>query len=94
MYKITKEFHFEAAHLLNFHKGLCKNLHGHSYKLYVTVQSQKLNEESMVVDFSLLKKIVEDIIIKKFDHSCIINNNTKDLFELELKNLLIKYNNN
>lgn len=92
MFEVTKEFSFESAHCLSFHKKLCKNLHGHSYKLFVTVGRQELNNEDMVMDFSLLKQIVNEVVVEKYDHACMININSGDLFEIELKDILIKHN--
>jgi len=72
MITITKEFKFEAAHYLPDHPGLCKNLHGHSYKMKITVRHKNNkynNQTKMVVDFGLLKSIVNKIIIDKVDHS-------------------------
>lgn len=92
MYIITKEFHFESAHCLNFSKGKCDNLHGHSYKLFVSVGCEKLDENGIIIDFADIKKIVEDAIISEFDHACILNKNSKNKFEIELQKLLIKHN--
>ncbi len=76
--RITKKFCFEAAHILDFYDGLCKNLHGHSYKLFVTViGTPEININSpklgMVIDFKILKSIINENIIEKFDHSIIVN---------------------
>ncbi|MBN2519912.1 MAG: 6-carboxytetrahydropterin synthase [Bacteroidales bacterium] len=76
--RLTKEFHFEMAHALWNYDGLCKNLHGHSYILRVTVigkpesdvQNPKLG---MVMDFGDLKKIIKDEIIDRLDHTVLIN---------------------
>ena len=68
MITITKIFKFEASHLLPIHQGKCKNLHGHSYKLEVTVGAKQLNEQDMVMDFGDLKEIVNKEIINKLDH--------------------------
>ncbi len=70
---ITKKFEFEAAHKLPDHPGKCKNLHGHSYKLEVTVLSDKLNEQGMVMDFGDLKVIVNEHVINILDHSYLNN---------------------
>src|SRR5512137_890953 len=73
MITVTKVFHFEAAHFLPKHKGKCKRLHGHTYKLEVTVRRlphlKPIDDEGMVVDFSDLKKIVNKEIIEDVDHS-------------------------
>ena len=89
--EITKEFNFEMAHSLGFHKGQCSNLHGHSYKMLVTLKSKKLIN-SMVIDFSDLKKIVNELIVDKYDHACVINKNSEYMFDLELIELLKEYN--
>lgn len=64
---LTKEFTFDSAHQLEWHKGKCKNLHGHTYKLQITIQGG-LNKDGIVIDFGDLKKIVKDKIIEKLDH--------------------------
>ena len=69
---ITKEFEFAAAHNLPNHEGLCKNLHGHNYKLQVTISGdiQKIGSASgMIMDFGDLKKIVKKHILDILDHS-------------------------
>ena len=65
---LVKKFTFEAAHNLIKYHGKCERLHGHTYKLVVKVEG-RLSEEDMVIDFAELKKIVEDRVIKKLDHS-------------------------
>ena len=57
--KVTKQFDFEAAHFLTKYHGKCERLHGHSYKLFVTVEGP-LQENGMVIDFVILKKIVKE----------------------------------
>jgi 6-pyruvoyltetrahydropterin/6-carboxytetrahydropterin synthase len=81
MIRITKEFKFEMAHALHGYDGLCKNIHGHSYKLWVTVKGEVRNEnghtkDGMVIDFSELKEIVKPEIIDKYDHSLVLNANS------------------
>lgn len=75
MITVTKIFTFDAAHHLPFHKGKCKNLHGHTYKLEVTVGGE-LDENGLVIDFGDLKKIVSENIIEKYDHK-----NLNDFFK-------------
>jgi len=70
---IRKEFEFHAAHHLPNHQGKCANLHGHTYKLFVTLKDGIINEpnhpaEGMVVDFGDLKKVVNSLIIDYVDH--------------------------
>jgi len=71
----------EMAHALHGYDGLCKNIHGHSYRLWVTIIGEVLQEKEnakngMVLDFSLLKKIVKPEIVDKYDHSLVLNANS------------------
>lgn len=68
MYKATKILYFEAAHRIEGHKGGCQNLHGHSYKVEITLQAHRLDELGMVVDFSEIKRIANERI-QRYDHS-------------------------
>lgn len=99
--RITKEFNFEMAHALFGYDGPCKNIHGHSYQLSITVIGKPVTDSKnpklgMVMDFSDLKKIVKKHIIQPLDHTLMLNKNTphktmarKDsLFE---KIVLVKY---
>lgn len=79
--RITKQFSFETGHALYGYDGKCKNVHGHSYKLLVTVIGTPINDASnvkhgMVIDFSDLKKIVKNEIVDIFDHATVFNKNT------------------
>jgi len=72
--RVTKEFRFEMAHVLQNYDGPCRNIHGHSYVLYVTVSgTPSADHESttngMVIDFGELKRLVEKEIVDKYDHS-------------------------
>jgi 6-pyruvoyltetrahydropterin/6-carboxytetrahydropterin synthase len=75
--RITKEFSFEAAHALKGHDGPCRNIHGHSYKLSVTVSGVPVQDPSspkngMIMDFGDLKRIVKENIIDVLDHALIL----------------------
>ncbi len=79
--RITKKFDFEAGHALHGYDGKCRNVHGHSYKLYVTVIGAPIDDIShvkngMVIDFTDLKKIVKSEIEDVFDHATVFNKNT------------------
>ena len=79
--RITKEFKFEMAHALHEYDGLCKNIHGHSYRLWVTVNGEERNQkdhkkDGMVMDFDLIKQIVKPEIVEKYDHSLVLNANS------------------
>jgi 6-pyruvoyltetrahydropterin/6-carboxytetrahydropterin synthase len=62
MYQVSIETHFSAAHRLRNYKGLCENLHGHNWKVEVTVCSQKLDNAGMVIDFNILKQKTKAIV--------------------------------
>ena len=79
--KITKQFSFEMAHALRNYDGLCRNIHGHSYKMDITLAGQPLHDESspkngMVMDFGDLKKLVNEEIISLLDHALVLNAKT------------------
>jgi len=79
--RITKQFSCETGHALYGYDGKCKNVHGHSYRLYVTVIGNPISDASnvkfgMVIDFSDLKKIVKEEIVNIFDHATVFNKNT------------------
>lgn len=100
--RITKQFSFETGHALYGYDGKCKNVHGHSYKLSVTVIGKPIGDTSnvkygMVIDFSDLKKIVKEEIVNIFDHATVFNKNTPHIElakELEIRGhnvLLVDY---
>ena len=68
MYSLRVETEFAAAHFLSHYHGKCEKLHGHNYKVRLWVRGAELNEGGMLVDFSLLKKALNDSIIP-LDHS-------------------------
>lgn len=79
--RITKKFSFETGHALYGYDGKCKNVHGHSYKLAVTVIGEPIADEKnvklgMVIDFGDLKKIVKQEVVDVFDHATVFNKNT------------------
>jgi 6-pyruvoyltetrahydropterin/6-carboxytetrahydropterin synthase len=79
--RITKQFSFETGHALYGYDGKCRNVHGHSYKLYVTVIGQPISDTThvklgMVIDFSDLKVIVKNKIVDIYDHATVFNKNT------------------
>ncbi|MEH6406257.1 MAG: 6-carboxytetrahydropterin synthase [Leeuwenhoekiella sp.] len=79
--RITKQFSFETGHALYGYDGKCRNVHGHSYKLSVTVIGTPISQSEnvkygMVIDFGDLKKIVKGEIVDVFDHATVFNKNT------------------
>ncbi len=92
--RVTKRFHFEMAHTLYQYDGLCRNIHGHSYNLEVTLIGEPKKDpqhpkDGMVIDFSELKEIVKSQIVSRFDHAMMVNN----LVSEEQKELLSKTTN-
>jgi 6-pyruvoyltetrahydropterin/6-carboxytetrahydropterin synthase len=79
--RITKHFDFESAHALYGYDGKCKNIHGHSYHIYVTVigtpiVDNKNPKNGMVMDFGDLKVIIKNEIVSKLDHAVVLNENS------------------
>lgn len=100
--RITKQFTFETGHALYGYDGKCKNVHGHSYKLSVTVIGSPITDKNnvkygMVIDFGDLKKIVQEEIVEIFDHATVFNKNTPHVElakELQIRGhhvLLVEY---
>ena len=84
MIRITKIFTFETAHVLYNYDGKCKNMHGHSYKLFVTLKGNPIDDlenpkNGMVVDFGDIKKIVKEEIVDLWDHAVLVNGNSPHL---------------
>lgn len=78
--RITKQFYFEMAHALQNYDGLCKNIHGHSYELFVTVIGQPITDSAnpkngMLIDFGDLKRLTLTNIVNKLDHALVLNSN-------------------
>ena len=90
--RISKEFNFDMAHALLGYDGLCKNIHGHSYTLVVTVIGTPIGDASspktgMLIDFKDLKNIIKTQIVDRFDHALVLNSLTpKELLEMMMKN--------
>ncbi len=75
--RVTKEFNFEIAHALWNYDGPCANIHGHSYRLFVTVIGEPIADKNnpkngMVIDFGDLKKIINQEIVDPLDHAIIL----------------------
>ena len=76
--RVTREFTFEMAHVLRNYDGPCRNVHGHSYRLFVTISGTPVSntdnpKNGMVIDFSELKNIVLGSIVNQFDHSVVVS---------------------
>ena len=100
--RVTKSFGFETGHALYGYDRLCKNVHGHSYKLHVTVVGRPIDDQNhvkngMVIDFKDLKTIVKSEVVDVFDHATVFNKNTphvelaKTLSDSGHKVLLVDY---
>lgn len=77
--KIAKEFRWEMGHRLPEHFGLCKNIHGHSYKMMVQFEGE-LNKDQMVIDYYDVEKIINPII-QELDHAFMVNKDDKVVLE-------------
>ena len=95
--RVTKIFEFEAAHALDCHDGKCSNIHGHSYKLHVTVLGEPNHikgnpKDGMVIDFSDIKDIVKTMVVGPFDHALVLEKDSPYLSEdLKKRQKLILY---
>ena len=108
MIQLTKIFHFEMAHAIFGYQGSCANIHGHSYELHVGVVANQTQQDfipspGFLIDFKEIKSIVNETIIKLFDHKLLLSrhylehdptlNHRKNLvlldFEPTAENLLI-----
>jgi 6-pyruvoyltetrahydropterin/6-carboxytetrahydropterin synthase len=90
--RISKEFTFDMAHALLGYDGLCKNIHGHSYTLVVTIQGTPILDPNspkngMLIDFKDLKNIIKANVIDELDHALVVNKDTpKDLLDVLIRN--------
>ena len=73
MTTVTKSIRFDAAHILTNHQGLCRNLHGHTYRVDIAVSRETGGDDDMVIDFKELKKLATTEICDRFDHAFIYN---------------------
>ena len=73
MITVTKTVRFDAAHVLTNHQGLCKNLHGHTYRVDVSVTQPEGDTRDMVIDFKDLKLIANEVVCDRFDHAFVYN---------------------
>lgn len=81
--RVTKEFNFEIAHALWNYDGPCANIHGHSYKMFVTIIGEPILDEKnpkngMVIDFGDLKKIVNEQVVHPMDHAIVLSPKAAD----------------
>ena len=75
--RLTKEFSFESAHALEGYAGACREIHGHSYRMFVTIcgrpsQDAAASDCGMVMDFGELKRIVTEEVVARMDHSFVL----------------------
>ncbi len=69
--KVSRDFEFDAAHRVLGHAGACAYLHGHRYRLRVVVEAANLTALGMLIDFGDIKRIVEERLVKKWDHAAL-----------------------
>ena len=97
MLQLTKIFHFEMAHAIYGYTGVCKNIHGHSYELHVTVSTEEEKQDyiaspGFIIDFKEIKKIVTAEIVEIFDHKLVLSRDFLAKYPaaaLSLKNLFV-----
>ena len=88
MITVTKIVKFDAAHVLTNHQGLCKNLHGHTYRVDVSVTQAEDDASDMVIDFKDLKRTCEEVILSRFDHAFIYDSSSAG--ESEIAAVVVK----
>jgi 6-pyruvoyltetrahydropterin/6-carboxytetrahydropterin synthase len=89
--RLTRVFLFDMSHVLLNYPGKCKNIHGHTYRLEVTVKGVPCNDETspkkgMLIDFSDFKNLIQDKIITTWDHALMIHQNSDPILLNALKN--------
>jgi len=99
--RVTKEYNFEIAHALWDYDGPCANIHGHSYRMFVTVIGEPIPDKSnpkngMVIDFGDLKKIVNQEIVDPLDHAIILSKEASESFgptnnQMFKKQIIVNY---
>jgi len=92
--KIAKEFRWEMGHRLPEHFGLCKNIHGHSYKMIVEFEGD-LDKNQMVIDYYDVEKFINPVI-EKLDHSFMVTKDDKKVLEflenMKSKKVVVDFN--
>lgn len=92
--KIAKEFRWEMGHRLPEHFGLCKNIHGHSYKMIIEFEGE-LDQNQMVIDYYDVEKIINPIV-QNLDHSFMVNKDDKVVLEflekMNSKKVVVDFN--
>ena len=71
MLTVAKSVKFDAAHVLTNHQGLCKNLHGHTYRVEASVSPAPGDTADMAIDCKDLKRVCEEVVLARFDHAFI-----------------------
>lgn len=96
MLSITKIFRFEMAHAIAGYSGKCRNIHGHSYILHVSIaqagaEADHIPAPGFIIDFKELKHLVNSAVIDRLDHSLVLSNNylTAHPYHTKPENLLI-----
>lgn len=88
--RLTKEFSFDMAHALTGYDGKCRNIHGHTYHLFVTVEGEPLRDnaspkDGMVLDFSEIKRLVNEVVVERFDHALVLPKSTPYSTDIDTK---------
>ena len=92
--KVAKEFRWEMGHRLPEHFGLCKNIHGHSYRMIVEFEGE-LNDQGMVIDFYDVEKIIIPVV-EILDHAFMVSKNDGDVIKflekMNSKKIIVDFN--
>lgn len=87
--QVKKEFEFESAHRLSNYEGKCKRIHGHNYKVVVTVEGDEVDDRGILIDFGDIKSVVKEHIIQVYDHKLLLK--VDDEQNKEIADVLVKY---
>jgi len=88
MLTVSKQCVFDAAHVLTNHAGQCKNLHGHTYRVFVEVAEGSAGSD-MVIDFKDLKQVMREVIVERFDHAFMFDESSAS--ECEIAAVITKH---
>lgn len=94
--RLTKQFTFDMAHALKGYDGKCQNIHGHTYHLFVTVEGTPLDDPNspkngMVTDFGDIKRLVNQVIVEKFDHALVLSKDSPYNLNIPTKTIITDF---
>lgn len=94
--RLTRQFGFQMAHALSGYDGKCRNIHGHNYRLFVTIEGEPImdpaaSKRGMVMDFSDLKRIVEEQVVAPLDHALVLAHDSEFPKDMQTKTIVTPF---